>query len=303
LKNWLDDDCEIIETEIGNDELLLATVDTSTEGVDFPADAPDFCIGYFSASLGLSDISACGGIPIGILVSCTVPGSYEKRLKGIYGGIKRVASDAGTYILGGDTNSSDEFGLSVVALGKVEKKAVLRRKGARPGDVLGVTGTLDKFNGGYFEYMEKGTCNFNEMFVQKPCTEQGRILASLGATSCIDLPDGLLKAMRDNMGNCGFLLHDEKIPVMSEKEKYKAATCPAGDIELMFTIPENKKNAVDDEFNRKGLDVYWIGRTIPERKIYIYSRRRMIMPEGAGFVHKFHGRKLFERVDSCPKTY
>ncbi|MBI2583101.1 MAG: hypothetical protein HYW25_00405 [Candidatus Aenigmarchaeota archaeon] len=62
LKTWLDEDCEIIESPKG---FLLATVDTASEGADFPSDAPNDSIGYFCTSLSLSDIAACGGIPLG----------------------------------------------------------------------------------------------------------------------------------------------------------------------------------------------------------------------------------------------
>ena len=162
LKTWLNDDCEILELE-GLRNLLLITVDTSSEGIDFPADAPEFLIGYFCASLGLSDIAACGGVPLGILSSVCIPPKTEV-LK-IYDGIKSAINDAKTYLIGGDTNSSFELSISIVGIGMVEKEHIMRRQTAKVGDLVGVTGELDRFNSGFLS----GSNNTRDIDTFKKC--------------------------------------------------------------------------------------------------------------------------------------
>ncbi len=303
LVNWLDDDCEILNTATG---LLLLSVDTSSEISDFPSDSPNHCMGYFSTSLSLSDIAACGGFPLGVLVSCCVPKSYDTRLKEIYDGIQDAVSDGCTYILGGDTNSAAEFSLSVVSIGHVEQVNVMRRKMAKVGDLIGVTGELSRFNTGFFEYKKEKTTDFYRMLHQKPPIDKGRILSSsCFVTSCIDLPDGLVKALNDNTdGSYGYLIRDSFIPVDNSfyksslhgmKYKYECASYPAGDIELLFTVPENKRDIIEKEFYKNRECVYWIGNVTENPGIHVETDNNgIIQPSAPGFIHEFKGKRLFE---------
>lgn len=211
LQNWLDDDCEIIDL---GDKTLLISVDTSSEKADFPTETPPEEIGYFSTALSLSDIAACGGDPLGVLVSCSIPPYFANKVAAIYEGIGQAVADAGTYLLGGDTNSAGELSLSVVSIGLVKPKSVLRRHKANVGDLIAVTGVLDRFNYLHYQYGEKSLTSFRYLRQPAPI-RAGKILSQLqGVTSCIDLPDGLVKALNDNIPpGFGFLIHDQDIPV------------------------------------------------------------------------------------------
>lgn len=302
LKTWLDEDCEIIELEKLPNHFLLVTVDTSSERVDFPTDAPPEYQGYLSASLALSDIAACGGEPIGILVSCCIPPYYEGKILQVYDGIKEAVTDAETYILGGDTNASSEFSLSVVGIGTVEKDHVLRRGHARVGDLIGVTGELDRFNTGYFEYTNtRNAVDFKRMLVQKPPIQKGKLLASLGVvTSCIDLPDGLVKALEDSRGDYGYRIYDRAIPVKDSKlgyphfqYNYERASYPAGDVELLFTLPPGHRDLIEAKFGEAQLKIYWIGEVISGMATLIDIDGQILEPKAPGFVHDFKGKTLF----------
>lgn len=133
LQNWLDDDCEIIDL---GDKALLISVDTSSEKADFPTETPPEEIGYFATSLSLSDIAACGGDPLGVLVSCSIPPHFANKVAAIYEGIGQAVVDAETYLLGGDTNSAGELSLSVVSIGLAKSESVLRRHKANIGDLV-----------------------------------------------------------------------------------------------------------------------------------------------------------------------
>jgi len=301
--SWMNEDCEIIELPKNENDLLLVNVDTSTENVDFPIDAPDEEIGYFCTSLSISDVAACGGEPVGVLVSCCVSKLFEGRILGIYEGIKLAASDANTYILGGDTNSSDEFSLSIVTVGRVDRDRVLRRGRAKIGDIIGVTGDLSKFNDGFYDYRTKREIiDYKHMFHQQPPTQKGIILSSLGyVTSCIDLPDGLVKALDDNKGiGYGYLIYDAQIPIDTKRQfhlqnqhHFERASYPAGDIELLFTIPPDRKDDAIARFDEAGMNLYFIGEVIPNPGIHINVENQIIQPTASGFVHEFGSKKLF----------
>lgn len=298
LINWLDDDCEIIDL---GDKTLLVSVDTSSEKVDFPSQTPPEEIGYFSTALSLSDIAACGGDPLGVLVSCSIPPYFADKIPAIYEGIAQAVADAGTFLLGGDTNAAGELSLSVVSMGVTRPESVLRRHQAREGDLIGVTGILDRFNSCYDQYMQGLLTEFPKNLRQPAPIRAGRLLSQLGVvTSCIDLPDGLIKALEDNGSpQFGFLIRDRDIPVENltrrkEQPNYLSASQPAGDIELLFTAPPREKKRIQDAFQERNLPLYWIGQVVDRAGIQIeLNNGEIVAPSIQGFVHKLDGYKLF----------
>lgn len=299
LENWLDDDCEIINL---GDKNLLVSIDTSSEKADFPIETPPEEIGYFSTALSLSDIAACGGDPLGVLVSCSVPPYFADKVATMYNGIYAAVKDAGTFLLGGDTNSAGELSLSVVSLGITKPESVLRRHQARVDDLVGVTGILDRFNYLYYQYMQRDLVELPKTLRQPAPIRAGKTLSQLqGITSCIDLPDGLVKALDDNTPpGLGFLIRDSQIPVenlrrISNQPNYISASQPAGDIELLFTALPNQRINVEEAFKRNGLPLYWIGRVTNKPGIQIeMDSGEFVVPAVSGFVHKLNGYKLFE---------
>lgn len=299
LQNWMDDDCEIID--LGG-KVLLVSIDTSSEKADFPIETPPEEIGYFSTSLSLSDIAACGGDLLGVLVSCSIPPYFANKVTAIYEGVGQAVADAGTFLLGGDTNSAGELSLSVVSIGITKSESVLRRHTARAEDLVGVTGILDRFNYCYYQYKQGESIEFARTLRQPAPIRAGKILSQLqGITSCIDLPDGLVKALNDTIPpGLGFLLRDKDIPIenmnkVRSQSNYISASQPAGDIELLFTALPDQRNHIGEAFQNVGLPLYWIGHVTDRSGIQIeLASGAIITPAVQGFIHKLDGYKLFE---------
>lgn len=296
LLSWLNEDCEVVD--LGGSDLLLVTIDTSSEGYDFPSEAPAFEIGYYSAALSLSDIAACGGRPVGLLVSCSINAEFKNKVTKVYEGLNQAATDANTFILGGDTNSAQEFNLSVVSLGLVERDRVLRRSGGKIGDLVAVSGFMDRYNFGYYQYIKGKQVDFQKMLRQPAPIRVGRILTALqGITSCIDTPDGLIKALQDNAPlNGGFLIYDKHIPIggfhqdpdiQFNQPNYIFATNPAGDVELLFTVDPNHKDRVEEAFKQSNYPLYWIGEIVQDSGIKVSLDGKLVEPEIQGFIHNF----------------
>ncbi len=301
LKTWLDEDCEIIEL---SEKTLLISVDTSSEGMDFPSEAPPQEIGYFSASLGLSDIAACGGDPLGILVSVSIPRTFDNKVVEIYEGVNQAALEAGTFILGGDTNAGvSELSLSVVSIGLAKPNRVLRRHQANKGDLVAVSGILDRYNFGYSQYTNKEKVDFNRMLRQPAPIRLGKILSNLkGVTSCIDLPDGLIKGLCDTSPlNLGFLIDDASLPVDYYRERIKIkdipnyilASQPGGDLELLFTVSSSKSSSLERTLENEGISLHWIGEVTSEPGIKIQLDKEIVPPTVTGFSHNFRESRLF----------
>src|SRR5512146_410191 len=130
---------------------LLATTDMLIEGVHFDLSFTDFySLGWKSAAVNLSDIAAMGGSPRFCLTSLGIPPFFTvKQITGFYRGLNALLSGHRTALVGGDTCSSPRgMTVSVTLLGEIEKKFVVGRGGAKPGDRIFVTGTLGDSSAG-----------------------------------------------------------------------------------------------------------------------------------------------------------
>jgi thiamine-monophosphate kinase len=124
---------------------LLATTDMLIEGVHFDLAYTDFySLGWKSAAANLSDIAAMGGIPRFCLTSLGIPPTASvEQISEFYRGLNGLLAAHRTALVGGDTCSSPRgMTVCVAVLGEIERKNVLSRGGAKPGDRIFVTETL-----------------------------------------------------------------------------------------------------------------------------------------------------------------
>jgi thiamine-monophosphate kinase len=168
---------QAIENDAAQVEGLVVTQDVLVEGVHFRLDWISWRdLGWRAAAVNLSDLAASGAEPAGLVVSLAAPGetNLEDVLE-LYEGI----AETGVPVVGGDTTRSDLLLLSVTALGRSEH--VPGRAGARPGDLLVLTGPLGA----------AGAAFRDGRYVRPPLRlEEGRRLARV-ATAMLDISDGL----------------------------------------------------------------------------------------------------------------
>jgi thiamine-monophosphate kinase len=163
-----------VEHDAAQIDGLVVTQDTLVEGVHFRFDLVDWRgLGYRAAAVNLSDLAASGAEPLGLVVSLAAPtldGAIE-----LYEGI----AEAGVPVRGGDTTRADAVVIGVTAIGRAER--VPGRAGARPGDLLVVTGELGA-----------AAVAFREGRLARPPIriDEGRRLAAV-ATAMLDVSDGL----------------------------------------------------------------------------------------------------------------
>jgi thiamine-monophosphate kinase len=163
-----------VEHDAAQIEGLVVTQDTLVEGVHFRFDLLDRReLGFRAAAVNISDLAASGAEPVALVVTLAAPdldGAFE-----LYEGI----AEAGVPVRGGDTTRADSVVVTVTALGRAGR--VPGRAGARPGDLLVVTGPL----GGAGAAFRAGR------LLRPPIRiAEGRKLARV-ATAMLDLSDGL----------------------------------------------------------------------------------------------------------------
>ncbi|WP_462272733.1 thiamine-phosphate kinase [Methanohalophilus sp.] len=243
-----DDDCAVLEF---GGEYLVVTTDMLHQKTDFPDIMTPWQIGWMAAAVNFSDIAAMGGQPLGLLAAVGYPQNMSLENAGeIARGMRDCAQFCDTSVIGGDVDSHEELTITGTALGRVSKEELLTRKGAKPGDLVCVTGTLGAAGAALEAYLKKMDVDDDFM---KPLLEpvpriaEGRMLAKSDAvTSAMDTSDGLALSLYDlaSVNEVGFVLREESLPIdrrvfdiaASKKEALEMALYSGGDFELLVTV-------------------------------------------------------------------
>lgn len=260
------DDAAVTDHE---NDVTLTSTDMLVEGVHFDLSyMPLMHLGYKAAIVNFSDIYAMNGHPKQLLVGVAMSNRFTlESIEEIYQGIYAACKQYGVDLVGGDTTSSTSgLILSMTVLGSAEEKDVVYRSGAKPTDLLVVSGDL---GGAYMGHQilerEKQVFKANpnaqpelkghEYILEKQLKPEARkdvieTLAGLGIkpTSMIDISDGLSSEILHicKQSEVGCRLYEEKIPVdesvykICEEMNLNATTIVLGggeDYELLFTAP------------------------------------------------------------------
>lgn len=210
---------------------LLLTTDMLMEGVHFERNASPRAIGYKALACSISDIAAMGGRPRYALVSLGVPGSLSWAFVcDLYKGMDTLARKFAVAIVGGDTIKSAKLVINVAMTGEARREDVVYRKGARPGDLIFVTGPLGK----------SLPTGWHLRFV--PRVKEARYLVRhVKPTSMIDISDGLAADLGHILGESkvGAVLDEKKIPRRAGAN-LRQALYDGEDFELLFTVSRRK---------------------------------------------------------------
>ena len=253
--------------KVSSSKTLLVTTDMLLEEIHFDFSFTDFhSLGWKSAAANLSDIAAMGGVPRYCLTSIGIPDHISvEQIKDFYRGFHSLMKTHKTVLVGGDTcRSGQGMVISVTVLGEVDKKNLLSRAGAKPGDRVFVTGTLGDSAAG-LEILKKRAKGQGGMVkgaeVRKliakhlrpvPRAAEGRTIARSGcASAMIDISDGLSSDLAHicEQSGVGAEIHSDRIPISPALMKLSGGlTMPAlfyalsggEDYELLFTVPPRK---------------------------------------------------------------
>jgi thiamine-monophosphate kinase len=176
---------------------VVATTDLLVEARHFrrdwsgPAD-----IGGKAAARNLADVAAMGATPVALLVGLATPADLPVAwAQDLVSGIVAECARTGATVVGGDVSSADTIMLAVTALGDLAGREPVTRAGARPGDLVAVAGVLGHSAAG-LALLRAGLAEPAALVTAyrwpRPPYHAGPEAAALGATSMIDISDGLL---------------------------------------------------------------------------------------------------------------
>ncbi|MFI7600812.1 thiamine-phosphate kinase [Actinoplanes sp. NPDC049681] len=189
------DDAALVAAPDGR---TVASTDVLVEGRHFRRDwssAAD--VGHRAAAANLADIAAMGATPTALLVALCVPIDLDVSwAEELAGGLSAEAGLTGASVVGGDMSSSPTLTIAVTALGDLGGRDPVLRSGAQPGDIVALAGRTGYAAAGY-TVLSRGfrTPKVLVEAYRRPSVPyaQGVSAAELGATSMIDVSDGLLQ--------------------------------------------------------------------------------------------------------------
>ncbi len=281
---WVGDDAAVIR--VARDKMLFAT-DAIVENVDFDlAYASGADIGYRALAVNASDMAAMGGFPFHAVVTVGLRPDMElATFASVLDGLADAATEMRIAVVGGDISRASELWVSVAMTGATDGDPVLRT-GARVGDAICVTGSLGGSAGGLFALQKeiRGRDHAIDEMIRRhlrprPRIKEGLRLASLGATSMIDVSDGfaldLWRLLTASQVGC--IVEPATIPrdpgleelemmVADSPAPLDLALAGGEDFELLFTIHRDRYQEAKMILGEIGCPVTAVGEVTPGEK-------------------------------------
>lgn len=247
------DDCAITQVPAG--QSLVITTDTLVENVHFLPDAPASAVAHKAVAVNLSDLASMGAEPAWLSLSLSIPKYDQSWLASFSQTLHELGEYYSVQLIGGDTVQGP-LSITITAHGFVPVGQGLTRSGAKPGDLVYVTGTLGDAGVG-LEIMKgqrKVSRTCHDFLVNRLNYPSPRLLAGTGirriASACIDLSDGIKSDLQHvlDASSCGVQLQVERLPIsialkeaVGLEHAYRYALTAGDDYELLFTVSEEQR--------------------------------------------------------------
>jgi thiamine-monophosphate kinase len=274
----------------------VVTVDMLMEGIDFilGSDCSPQQVGHKALAVNLSDLAAMAARPEAVVAAVALPRRGGDAIgRGLLDGIMACAAAYGATLAGGDTNAWDgPLVISITALGSVLPGRAWRRDGARPGDLLVVSGACG------------GSLLGRHLAVAPRCREALAIAGRFDVHAAIDISDGLsldLARMMDASGVAA-VLDLASIPIHADATRM--AACPGDerspldhalgdgeDFELLLSLPAPEaRRLVAEGHGLTGTPFTIIGEVVAGRGLSARAADGATAPLAVrGYEHAFDG--------------
>ncbi|WP_455212822.1 thiamine-phosphate kinase [Kaarinaea lacus] len=294
------DDCALLS--IPENKQLAISVDAFVSGVHFPEQTTAADIGYKALAVSLSDLAAMGAEPAWVTLVMTSPALEEGWVNQFCQGFFQLASQYNVQLIGGDTTTGP-LSVTTQVGGYVAKNQALLRSGAKPGDLVYVTGAIGEAGLGLKILQEKLELpqqyrHLSELLIERlnrptPRIEIGQALLGI-ATAVIDVSDGVAADLNHilEMSGIGGRLQVEKLPVSEcfstiadQVGGCEQALTAGDDYELLFTAPQDLEHKLQQIAEEKNCNITCIGQIEEQPGLRCYNEGELFELEILGYEH------------------
>lgn len=273
----LTDDAAVYNPPHGEEVVLKA--DLIAESVHYLPEDPARSVAQKALRVNLSDLAAKGAVPVGYLLSLALrPDWTEDWVAGFASGLAADQERFGVTLFGGDTSrASGGTVVSIAALGRAPVGSLVRRKGARAGDAVFVSGTLGdaalglRIRLGTIDAMPAGGAAdhlLDRYLHPQPRVALAPVIRAF-ATASMDVSDGLVGDLGHicRQSEVGAEIYAAAMPLSAGARALVAADATAletvltggDDYEILATVPEGRAAAFAEAAAEAGVPVTRIG--------------------------------------------
>ncbi|WP_058555849.1 thiamine-phosphate kinase [Thiohalocapsa sp. ML1] len=292
------DDCALLHVPAGRE--LAVGIDTLVAGVHFLADCDPAALGWKALAVNLSDLAAVGAEPAWATLALTLPRADEDWLAAFARGFRELAVQEDVRLIGGDLTRGP-LTVTVQAHGFVPSGHALRRGGAKPGDLVCVSGALGDA-GLALQHLLRGepTDGYLRQRLERPTPRValGEVLRGV-ATAAIDLSDGLIADLGHVLDASGagarielarLPLADQVAAAVGAADDWALPLASGDDYELCFTLPPAAAGQLPVLAAAAGCPLTIIGEVVREGGL------TLIRADGSTWTPQSRGYDHFGRV-------
>ncbi|MCJ7425214.1 thiamine-phosphate kinase [Candidatus Bathyarchaeota archaeon] len=291
---------DVSACSIGRGSLAVLKTDMLVDKTDIPSGMSLRQAARKAVIMNVSDFAAKGVKPTAMLISLGLPRNLTRKdIEQIGDGLNEGAREHGAYIIGGDTGESSDLVISVSLFGLARKSALMLRSGARPGDLVAVTGSFGKTAAGLRILLHglKARASVRSKLVGSVLMPWARLKEGLAlgrtkaVTASIDSSDGLAWSLHEiaRSSSVGFLIDTvpegkevEEFAKMNELDPIELTFYGGEEYELVVTLKPRFFGKARKAVERVGGELLPIGRATTGEAVLlrIGGKRRVIEPRG-----------------------
>ncbi len=298
------DDVTAIPVSVGKGEVAVLKTDMLVAATDVPLGMGMWEAARKAVVMNISDLAAKGAQPKAILASLGLPGNLKRTdLVELAEGLNAGAREYGAYIVGGDTGEACDLVIAVSVFGVATKDSLMLRTGAKPGDILAVTGPFGRSAAGLRLLLNpkcKATKTMREalvdaVYMPKARLQEGLWLQGSGAVSAaIDSSDGLAWCLYELAAHSGIGFKVSEVPVAEDVKEFAAlngldpvelALHGGEEYELVLTIKPKKWLVAKTAVTAVGGRLFRIGEVTSDRRIILDVNGVSREIEARGYEH------------------
>lgn len=289
--------------EIGDERLAVIKTDMLVGKTDVPPGMTLRQAARKAVVMNISDLASKGAKPVAVLSSIGLPrGLREEDIRMIGLGLNEGAREYGAYVVGGDTNEASDIIISCSALGFCKSSLLMKRSGAKSGDIVAVTGPFGRTAAGLKILLEKlsAPATIRDLLVEAVLIPRARLreglaLANSGAvTSSIDSSDGLAWSLYElSKASCvGFLI--EEVPTSAEVERFaedhnldlvELGLYGGEEYELVVTVKPELWGKAKESVEKIGGCLMGIGKATEREEVLLVTSEGVKAVEARGWEH------------------